>query len=54
MGKKTECAFGAVWITLVVLVVILVIFFLVSSLFDIGVWDEFWDWALGGQGKDDA
>jgi hypothetical protein len=46
MGKKASCAFAGAWIMLVVLVAILVIFFLLSSLFDLGVWDELVDWVL--------
>ena len=44
MSKKSGCAFTAAWILVAILLAILVIFWLLSTLFDLHVWDEFWVW----------
>lgn len=41
--RKYTCLRTVLWISLLVLLVLLVLFFAISTLFDLGVWDEFWE-----------
>lgn len=41
-GKMT-CIRMLLWVLLIVLMLVLVTFFTITSLFDLGVWSEFWD-----------
>ena len=41
--KNRSCLIPTLWLVLLSLVVILVVFFVLTSIFDLGVWDEFWD-----------
>ncbi|MDJ0840100.1 MAG: hypothetical protein QNK37_26545 [Acidobacteriota bacterium] len=50
MSKKAGCVFAAAWITVAVLISILVIFWLLSTLFNLQVWDEFWIWVTSWTG----
>ncbi len=40
---KLTCIRMLLWVLLVVSVLLLVAFFTITSLFDLGVWTEFWD-----------
>ncbi len=48
MGKKWTCLLITLAIVLVGLLVILVLFFAISSMFDLGIWEEFWEKVLPG------
>ena len=41
--KKRSCFILTLWILLLVFVVFAVVSFVLTSFFDLGVWDEFWD-----------
>ncbi len=42
-SKKRSCWWWFFLVLLIALVVIVVVSFVLTSLFDLGVWDEFWD-----------
>ncbi len=41
--KKRSCLAFSAWMVLLLFALILVLFFVMSSLFDLGVWEEFWE-----------
>ncbi len=42
-GRKRSCLAFSAWTVLLLFALILVLFFVMSSLFDLGVWEEFWE-----------